>query len=94
MSEKKDYYIEKIEKPEQVVKDTNGKIALNATFAISGFILAGVAFGIGEELFASTTIQTLAAFGGVGITSASLKGLRDNIKLKSTAKKQMKGSSK
>lgn len=86
MSNQKDYYIEKIEKPEEVIKATNGKIALNSVFAVAGFVLAGVSFGL--------SLGPLLAFGGVGIASASIKALRDNIKLKSTAKEQMKGNSR
>lgn len=77
----KDYTIERIEKTEEVIKRTNGKIALNSIFAVAGFALAGVSFGLG--------LGPLLAFGGVGITTASIKALRDNIKEKSDVKKQM-----
>ena len=46
MENEKNYYIEKVEKPEEVIKRTNGKIALNATFAVAGLLLAGVGFGV------------------------------------------------
>lgn len=82
----KDYTIEKIEKPEEVIKEANGSIALNTLFAVAGFTLAGVSFGLG--------LGPLCAFGGVGIASASIKSLRDNIKVKSAAKKQLEGKSK
>ena len=86
MSNNKNYTIEKIEKSEQVLRQANGNIALSSIFAIGGFALAGVAFGL--------ELSTLLAFTGVGITSASIKNLRDNIKLKSTAKEQLKGKTK
>ena len=89
MEEQKDYYIEKIEKPEEVVKRTNGKIALNTIFMIGGFLLAGVGFGV-----ATGIMHTILGFGGVGITSASIRAMKENIKIKSTAKEQMKGNSK
>lgn len=82
----KDYKIEKIESPEEVIKKTNGNIALNALFAVAGFTLAGVSFGLG--------LGPLLAFGGVGITSASIKALRDNVKIKSAAKEQLEGKTK
>lgn len=88
MSEK-DYTIEKIEKPEEVLKRTNGKIALNSIFIVGGFLLAGVGFGV-----ATGVMNALLGFGGVGITSASIKALRDNLKEKSTVKEQIKGNSK
>ena len=64
----KDYTIEKIEKPEEVIKRTNGKIALNSIFAVAGIILAGVGFGV----ITGGLLHTLTAFGGVGIASASI----------------------
>ena len=89
VSTQKDYTIEKIEKPEEVLKRTNGKIALNSVFIISGFLLAGVGFGI-----ATGVMNALLGFGGVGITSASIKALKDNLKEKSTVKEQIKGNSR
>lgn len=85
----KDYTIEKIEKPEEVIKRTNGKIALNTMFIVAGFLLAGVGFGV-----ATGVLNAVLGFGGVGITSASIKALKDNLKEKSTAKEQMKGHTK
>lgn len=84
-----DYTIEKIEKPEDVIKRTNGKIALNAVFLVAGFLLAGVGFGV-----ATGIMNAVLGFGGVGISSASIKALKENLKVKSTAKEQIKGSSK
>ena len=81
----KDYKIEKIEKPEEVIQQANGNIAFSAIFAVAGFALAGVSFGLG--------LGPLLAFGGVGISSASIKALRDNIKTKAAAKEQL-GKSK
>lgn len=85
----KDYTIEKIEKPEEVIKRTNGKIALNTIFMIAGFLVAGVGFGV-----ATGIMHAVLGFGGVGITSASIKALQENLKVKSTAKEQMKGHTK
>jgi hypothetical protein len=85
----KDYTIEKIEKPEEVIKRTNGKIALNTIFMIAGFLVAGVGFGV-----ATGIMNAVLGFGGVGITSASIKALKENLKVKSTAKEQMKGHTK
>ncbi len=85
----KDYTIEKIEKPEEVIKRTNGKIALNTIFLIAGFLVAGVGFGV-----ATGIMNAVLGFGGVGITSASIKALKENLKVKSTAKEQMKGHTK
>ena len=82
----KDYTIEKIEKPEEVIKRTNGSIALNTIFAVAGFALAGVSFGLG--------LSTLLAFGGVGISSASIRALRENLKIKSAAQEQIQGKTK
>lgn len=81
--ETKDYTIKNIESKETVNKELNRKIRYNAIFAIAGLLLAGVAFGIGEEIFSSTSFQYLAAFGGVGICSANINALRENIKQKS-----------
>lgn len=86
----KDYTIEKIEKPEEVIKRTNGKIAINSIFAVAGLILAGVGFGV----ITGGILHTLTAFGGVGITSASIKGLKENLEAKSAAKKELEGKSK
>ena len=82
----KDYTIEKIEKPEEVIKKANGNLILNTHFAVAGFTLAGVSFGLG--------LGPLLAFGGVGITSASIKAMRENIRLKSTAKSQIEGKTR
>lgn len=82
----KDYTIEKIEKPEEVIKKANGNMILNSLFAVAGFTLAGVSFGLG--------LGPLLAFGGVGITTASIKALRENIKIKSEAKNQLGGKSR
>lgn len=90
MENQKDYYVEKIEKPEEIIKRTNGKIALNAIFAVAGFLLAGVGFGV----LTNGIMHTITAFGGVGITSASIKALQENMKLKTAAKEELKGKSK
>ena len=86
----KDYTIEKIEKPEEVIKRTNGKIALNSIFTVAGIILAGVGFGV----MTGGLLHTLTAFGGVGIASASIRNLKENIEEKSKAKKELKGKSR
>lgn len=85
-NENKDYYVKKVESQEQVQSNPDTKIAGNVVFAAAGLLLAGVAFGIGEEVFNSTTIQYIAAFGGVGITSTNLKAMREKLKLKATLK--------
>lgn len=84
--ETKDYYVKKVETQEQVQNQPDTKIAGNVVFAAAGLLLAGVAFGIGEEIFNNTTIQYIAAFGGVGITSTNLKTMREKLKLKATLK--------
>ena len=82
MIEQKDYYVEKIETPEEVIRNSNGQIALNVIFAVAGFAIAGIGFGL--------SLGALLAFGGVGIASASIKALRENIKIKSAAKAKQK----
>ena len=61
-------------------------IALNTIFAVAGFALAGVSFGLG--------LSTLLAFGGVGVSGASIRALRENLKIKSAAKEQIQGKTK
>ena len=56
---------------------------------IAGFLVAGVGFGV-----ATGIMNAVLGFGGVGITSASIKALKENLKVKSTAKEQMKGHTK
>ena len=85
----KDYTIEKIEKPEEVIKRTNGKIALNTIFMIAGFLVAGVGFGV-----ATGIMNAVLGYGGVGITRASIYALKENLIVKSTAIEQMKGHTK
>ena len=79
MSEQKDYYVKKVESTTEN-KDT--KIASNVVFAVAGFILAGVAFGIGDQIFNDTSLQYLAAFGGVGISSANIRSARQKLATK------------
>lgn len=79
MSEQKDYYVKKVESAEE---NKNTKIASNVIFAVAGFILAGVAFGIGDQIFNSTTLQSIAAFGGVGISGANIKIARQKLATK------------
>lgn len=76
MSENKDFYVKKVEQNQ----DTN--ITANVIFAIAGFVLAGVAFGIGDQIFSGPSMQYLTAFGGVGITSANIKSMREKLALK------------
>lgn len=85
MSEQKDFYVKKVESAEE---NKNTNITANVIFAVAGFILAGVAFGIGDQIFESSTMQTLGAFGGVGISSAGIKTAKNKLALKKQASNQ------
>lgn len=82
----KDYFINKVERSEEMNKELNKKIRTNIIFAVASFVLAGVAFGIGEQLFASTSIQNIVAFGSVGISCANIKALKNNLELRKSSK--------
>ena len=45
-----------------------------------------LSFGLG--------LSTLLAFGGVGVSGASIRALRENLKIKSAAKEQIQGKTK
>lgn len=83
----KDYTVKNLEKAEETNNvEINQKIRNNIIFAIAAFLLAGVSFGIGDELFGSTSLQNIVAFGSVGISGANIRALKNNLKLKSESK--------
>lgn len=87
----KDYTVKEVESITK--QDLNKTIRNNIIFTIAGLILAGVAFGIGDEIFDSTSIQNIVAFGCVGISCGSVRALKSNLKLKSQleGKQKVKG---
>lgn len=82
----RDYYVKSVESKEQVEQNPDTRIAGNVVFAVASLILAGVAFGIGEQIFNNTTLQYLTAFGCVGVTNANIRTMREKLKLKATLK--------
>lgn len=81
MQEPKDYYVKNVEKYEE---HNETKIALNTIFTIAGLTLAGVAFGIGDQIFGD--LQYLAAFSGVGISSANIRIMKEKLSASKQAK--------
>ena len=79
----KDYYVKKVESSSNVQTTQDTRIASNVIFAVASFILAGVAFGIGDQIFGSTAMQYLVAFGCVGVTNANIRAMREKLKVKS-----------
>ena len=79
----KDYNVKKVQPSEETQNNNDTKIAANVVFSVASLVLAGVAFGVGDQIFGNTTLQYLAAFGCVGVTSANIKAMREKMKLKS-----------
>ncbi len=75
MNEQKDFYVNDVEHAEE----NNPKIAHNVIFAIAGFVLAGVSFGIGEEIFGDSWLEQVAPFVGIGISTANIRIMRDKL---------------
>lgn len=69
-------------------KDLNKKIRNNIFFSVTSFLLAGIAFGIGDKILGSSTLQYIVAFLAIGITTANIRALKENLKLKSSQKSQ------
>lgn len=90
MTKEKDYYIENIESAEELMNDINQKIRLNVIFIVTGVMLAGVGFGLGEEIFNNSTLETITSYGGIGMTCGSIQTLRENLKIKSSLKEMVK----
>lgn len=89
----KDYYVKNIESSNET--NIDAKIRNNKIFAVAAFLLAGVAFGIGDELFNSVTLQNIVAFASVGVSCANIRALKENKKIKKAqeqAKQYSKGS--
>lgn len=82
MSNGKNYHVKKVEPAETTQNNPDTKIRNNLIFALAGLIAAGVAFGVGDQIFESSTIQTILAFGGIGISGANIRIMREKLKLK------------
>lgn len=89
--EEKNYKVKKVKTSEEVNKELNARITANIIFAVAGLALGTAAFG-GE--FGNHTAQIISAAASVGIGSRSIGGLVQNLKLKSTLKKQQEDKSK
>lgn len=79
---KKEYKVENVEKENDYSKDLDKKIRNNKIFALAAFLVAGVAFGLGDQIV-SPFLQDVFAFGAIGVSSANIMALKENLKIKS-----------
>ena len=89
----KDYYIKKVEGTFEDVEDIKEKIKYNVIFGVSALLVAGVAFGIGDQIFDNIVFKNIVAYGAVGISGANFNALRNNLRIKSTLPKIQKEES-